>query len=132
MCVAHRDINAPQPPPGTPPEYPAPIIIGELQKTAGNRYPNVNQPIPRNESTWSVPIHLLFYPEPVPVTNPPFPPSFDLDIEFFRQKIALRRLPWLFAFIFLNFTFSDVDPFAFMPSEPPSTTFVEAPPSLGA
>lgn len=30
MCVAHRDTNAPQPPPGTPPEYPAPIIVGEF------------------------------------------------------------------------------------------------------
>ena len=94
MCVAHRDINAPQAPPGTPPQYPASIIIGELQKTAGNRWPNVNLPIPANASLWSVPAALLFHPEPVPLLNPPFPPSFDIDIEIFRQTIVRRRLPW--------------------------------------
>jgi hypothetical protein len=30
MCVAHRDINTRHPPPGTPSEYPHPIIVGEL------------------------------------------------------------------------------------------------------
>ena len=93
MCVAYRDINAPQPPPGTPPEYPVPIIVGELQKTAGNRYPVVNLPIPQNASIWSVPTHLLFQPEAVPVMDPPFPPSFDVDIETFRQGIVKHRPP---------------------------------------
>ena len=39
MCVAHRDIHAPQPPPAMVPEYPPPIIVGELHKTASNGYP---------------------------------------------------------------------------------------------
>jgi hypothetical protein len=47
MCVTHRDINTPQPAPGTPPKYPAPVIIRELQKTSGNRYLNLNLPIPK-------------------------------------------------------------------------------------
>jgi len=94
MCVAHRDIYAPQPPPGTPPQYPAPIIIGELQKTAGNKWPIVNQPIPANASIWSVPTSLLFHPEQIPAVIPRFPPSFDIDIEIFRQTIVRRRLPW--------------------------------------
>lgn len=93
MCVAHRDIYAPQSPTATGPEYPLPIIIGELQNTVGNRYPKVNMPIPPNASTWSVPTHLLFYPEPIPVMNPPFPPSFNIDIETFRQGIVDNRLP---------------------------------------
>jgi hypothetical protein len=104
-CIAHRNINAPQPPPGTTPEHPAPIIMGELQKTAGNRYPNVNQPIPQNTSTWSVPTHLLLHPEPVPAMNPLFPLSFDVDIELFRRKIVLRRLPWFVPFTILNLIF---------------------------
>ena len=79
MCVAHRDIYAPQLPPGAPPQYPAAIIISESQKTVSNRWPNVNQPIPHNTSTWSVPTELLFHPEPIPVMNPPFPPSFDIE-----------------------------------------------------
>jgi hypothetical protein len=55
MCVAYRDVNAPQPPPGTSPEYPPPIIVGEFQKVNGTRWPNVNVPIAQNASVWSIP-----------------------------------------------------------------------------
>jgi hypothetical protein len=91
MCVAHRDIHAP--PATMVPEYPPAIIVGETQKTADNKYPNVNLPIPPNISTWSVPTSLLFHPEPVPVMNPPLPPSLDINIELFRQKIVQKRRP---------------------------------------
>ena len=100
MCVAHRDINAPQPPPGTSPECPGPIIVGELQKNASNRWPNVNVPIPPNASIWSVPTQFLFHPEPIPVMNPPFPPSFDIDIEAFRHAIVRHRPPCISIYYF--------------------------------
>jgi len=93
MCVAYRDIYAPQSPPEMSSQYPAPLIVGELQKTANTKWPNVNQPIPANASIWSVPTALLFHPEPIPVMNPPFPPSFDINIETFRQKIVRDRRP---------------------------------------
>ena len=122
MCVAHRDIHAPQPPPAMVPEYPPPIIVGELHKTTGNRYPNVNLPIPPNISTWSVPTHLLFHPEPVPVMNPPLPPSLDSNIELFRQTIVRKRQPWYLPFIILKLIFLETNPSASAPSEPQSTT----------
>ena len=100
ICVVHRDIYAPQPPPGAPPQYPAPIIIGELQKNASNRWPNVNVPIPPNASIWSVPTQFLFHPEPIPVMNPPFPPSFDIDIEAFRHAIVRHRPPCISVYYF--------------------------------
>ena len=75
MCVAHRDTNAPQPAPGTPPEYPAPIIIGELLKKSCDRWPNVNQPIPA---------------------------VFRFNIEVFHQIIVRERLPWFLPFIIPN------------------------------
>jgi hypothetical protein len=105
ICVAYRDIDAPQPPAGTPPEYPVPIIVGELQKSASSKYPLVDVPIINaNNSTWSVPTDLLFHPQPIPITNPPLPPSFDINIELFRAEIALKRLPWL-PFIIYYLTF---------------------------
>ena len=93
MCVAHRDVTAPQPPPGTPAEYPPPIIVGELEKVQGNRWPNVNVPIAQNESIWSVPTNLLFHPQTQPITNPPLPNTFDINIESFREEIMTHRLP---------------------------------------
>jgi hypothetical protein len=94
ICIGHRDIYAPQPPPATPPDYPFPIIIGELEKTPANRYPNVNHAIPQNNAIWSIPTSLLYHPEPVPMKNPPLPNSFDINIELFRRAIVNHRLPW--------------------------------------
>ena len=52
------------PPPGTPPNYPLPILVGELQKNASNRYPLVNVPIPPNTSTWSDQLTFYFIRSP--------------------------------------------------------------------
>ena len=105
MCVAHRDTNAPQPPPGTPLEYPAPIIVGEFQKDASNKYPKVNVPIFPNASTWSVETQLLFYPEPIPMMNPLFPASFHMDVEAYRLAIVENRLPCISIWRFLMLMF---------------------------
>ena len=43
--------------------------------------------------------------------NPPFPPSFDIDIELFRQKIVLKRLLWFLPFIILNLIFLEIGHF---------------------
>ena len=93
MCVAYRDVNAPQPPPGTPSEYPHSIIVGEFQKVNGTRWPNINVPITQNASIWSVPSDLLFHPQPKPTTIPPLPDIFDINVEMFRQRILNYRLP---------------------------------------
>jgi hypothetical protein len=100
VCVAHRDINAPQPPPGTPPEYPEPIIVGELQKNASSRWPNINIPIPPSTSIWSVHTQFLFHPEPIPVMNPPFPMSFDINIDELRRAIVQYRPPCISIYYF--------------------------------
>ena len=92
MCVAHRDVNAPQPPAGTSYEYPRPIIVGELQKVNGTRWPNVNVPIAQNASVWSVPSDMLFYPQPPPATIPQLPNMFDINVEKFRRGILKHRL----------------------------------------
>ena len=64
MCVAHRDIHAPQPPPGIPPEYPAPIMVGELQKTAGNRYPLSISQFPQTLPPGQYPLIFYFFRSP--------------------------------------------------------------------
>ena len=92
MCVAHRDVNAPHPPPGTSSEYPSPIIMRELQNVNGPRWPNVNVPIAQNASVWNVPFCLLFHPQPKPVTIPPLQNIFDINVEIFRQGILKHRL----------------------------------------
>jgi len=93
MCVAYRDVYAPQPPPGTSSEYPQSIIAGELQKVNSTRWPNVNVPIAQNQRVWSVPSYLLFHPQPQPATIPQLPNTFDINVEMFRRDILEYRLP---------------------------------------
>ena len=93
MCVAYRDVNAPQPPPGTPSEYPQPIVVGEFQKVNGTRWPNVKVPIAQDARVWSVPSYLLFHPQPQPATVPPLPNTFNIDVEMLRERILNHRLP---------------------------------------
>lgn len=91
ICLAYRDTHAPQPPAGTDVEYPRCIIAGELERNPANRLPLLSQPIPPHLSTWSIATYLLFHPEPVPVMNPPFPATFEIDVEEFRNGILDTR-----------------------------------------
>jgi len=89
MQLSFRDIYAPVPPPTAADGYPACIIAGELPIING-RYPLVNTPLPPN-TIWQVPTSLLYHPQPIPVLVPPLPPTFDIDLERYRQMIIETR-----------------------------------------
>jgi len=89
MQLSFRDIHAPVPPPTAADGYPACIIAAELPIING-RYPLVNTPLPPN-TIWQVPTSLLYHPQPIPVLVPPLPPTFDIDLERYRQMIIKTR-----------------------------------------
>jgi hypothetical protein len=91
-CVAVRDTNPPNPPPNPPPTWPPCDIIGEVARTPGGRYQRVEVPLQGN-TIWSIPTHLLFHPEPIPVVQPPLPATFEVDVERLRKLIVETRPP---------------------------------------
>lgn len=88
--IAARDIFAPQPPPGATIAYPNCSVLYDLPKGANNRYPGVDIPLVGNP-IWSIPIWLFYWPEPVPVYNPPLPGTFDISLERIRETIRRER-----------------------------------------
>jgi hypothetical protein len=86
MQLSFRDIHAPVPPPTAADGYPACIIAAELPIIN----PLVNTPLPPN-TIWQVPTSLLYHPQPIPVLVPPLPPTFDIDLERYRQMIIKTR-----------------------------------------
>jgi hypothetical protein len=89
MQLSFRDIHAPVPHPTAADKYPACIIAAELPIING-RYPLVDTPLPPN-TIWQVPTSLLYRPQPIPVLVPPLPPTFDIDLERYRQMIIDTR-----------------------------------------
>jgi len=87
--LSFRDIYAPIPPPNADDTYPACVVAAELPKFNG-RCPRVETQLPPN-AVWSVPTTLLYHPQPGPLLQPPLPPTFDIDLERYRQAILRTR-----------------------------------------
>ena len=91
--VAHRDYFAPHPNPlAANDTYPGCVVMFETAKV-GNHYPRVNVPIPAGQDVWSIPSSHLYHPETPPMLNPPFPVSFNLNIDEIRRTIIRERPP---------------------------------------
>ena len=84
--IAARDIFAPQPPPGAPITYPNCSVLYDLPKGANS----VDIPLAGNP-IWSIPTWLFYWPEPVPIYDPPLPRTFDISLERIRETIRRER-----------------------------------------
>jgi hypothetical protein len=80
LQIAVRDYFAPQPPPGTGPDYPACALLYESPKTRPH-YPRVDNPIAQDTHVYHLDTRHLYNPEPTPILNPPLPASFRIDVE---------------------------------------------------
>jgi hypothetical protein len=89
ICVGCRNVMAPPPPPNAPGTYP-PCLIVETPQVNGH-YPLVEDPV--ENPIWTIPTDLLYWPEPIPLLQPPFPTAFQLDIEAIRLTTVERRAP---------------------------------------
>jgi hypothetical protein len=91
--IAARDIFAPQPPPGAAIAYPNCSVLYDLPKGVNNRYPRVEIPL-AGDPIWSIPAWLFYWPEPVPVYNPPLPVSmswlYDWALGMCREVFTLQ------------------------------------------
>jgi hypothetical protein len=84
--VSARDYDAPQPPPGTGPDYPPCTILYETPKIALD-YPKVETPLTQDAQIYNLEVHHLYHPESPPILNPPLPASFRIDVEQVRKTI---------------------------------------------
>ena len=92
LQISVRDYYAPQPPPGTPANYPACTILYETPKL-GARYPRVELPLAQGAQIYDLPTSHLYEPETVPILNPVLPASFRINIERIRVTILDERRP---------------------------------------
>ena len=92
LQIAIRDYFAPQPPPGTDPDYPACIVLYETPKI-GSCYPRVDNPIIQGAQVYHLDTIHLYHPESPSILNPPLPASFRIDVEQIRMTILNWRRP---------------------------------------
>jgi hypothetical protein len=92
LQISVRDYYAPQPPPGTPENYPACTVLYETPKLTV-RYPRVELPLAQGAQIYDLPTSHLYEPETLPILNPVLPASFRINIEQIRVTILNERRP---------------------------------------